>query len=112
MNIQNNINNNMRHISKPFSFDRYKKKTDLKIFYIPPVKPCEDNLLYKNKYLHINKLDKNYFHLYLSKKELIYEVIKIIKDSIPHSDFYDFLVNYTFVQKMLIIIEKIYYLHF
>ena len=112
MNIQNNINNNMRHISKPFSVDRYKKKTDLKIFYIPPVKPSEDNLLNKNKYLHVNKLDKNHFHLYLSQKELIYEVIKIIKDSIPHSDFYDFLVNYTFVQKMLNIIEKIYYLHF
>lgn len=122
MNIARNMNINIEPISKqrPYSSDKYNKrnigkKTDLKIFYIPPVRISdkkEEDLKNNYRLYSVNRRGKNYFHLFLSKKELIYEVIKIVKDTIPNKDFYDFIVNYSFTKKMLNIIEKIYYLHF
>ena len=119
MNIENNINNNLKKISKNYSLNKnrynYGKKTDLKIFYIPPLKPEELNindLKNKKRFYSVNKKNKNYFHIYLTQKELIYEIVNIIKNTVSHEDFYNFLVHNTFSQKMLKIIEKIYYLHF
>ena len=56
-----------------------------------------------------NKNNSNYF---LSKKEFINEIIKIIQSIIPKNQFYDFLINDSFNEKFTKIIEKIYILHF
>ena len=55
-----------------------------------------------------NKNNSNYF---LSKKEFINEIIKIIQSIIPKNQFYDFLINDSFNEKFTKIIEKIYILH-
>jgi len=85
MNIENNINNNLKKISKNYSINKnrynYGKKTDLKIFYIPPLKPEELNikdLQKKKRFYSVNKKNKNYFHIYLTQKELIYEIVNFI----------------------------------
>ena len=118
--IANNIDINIKKITKRnFTINKnnnnYGKNTDLKIFYIPPLKSSEANineLKSKKRFYSVNKNNKNYFHIYLTQKELIYEITKIINNTISHEDFYNFLVSNTFTQKMLKIIEKIYYLHF
>ena len=117
MNIVNNLDINIR---KHFAINKnnknnYGKKTDLKIFYIPPSKSNDTKIIElksKKRFYSVNKNNKNYFHIYLTQKELIYEITKIINNTISHEDFYNFLVSNTFSQKMLKIIEKIYYLHF
>lgn len=122
MNIANKVDLNINKMPRPYSTGKKNaKKTDLKIFYIPPVK-SKDSQLKSSKKFDIIKNHKekdksknkktNALHIYLTNQELIYEVIKIIKDTVPGEDFYNFLVNYTFTKKMLKIIEKIYYIHF
>ena len=115
-NIENNVTNNMKQINKYFKGKNEKlgKKTDLKIFYIPPIKQQEDDEILKNKIrlYRVKKKNKNYFHIYLSQKELIYQIVKIIKNTVSSEEFYDFLTNKNFSKKLLNIIEKIYELHF
>ena len=124
MNIANKVNFNLNKVSRPYSTGKKSaKKTDLKILYIPISKSRGTQLKSSNRFDIINKIkekDKvkskskkiNTFHIYLTNQELIYEVIKIIKNAIPGEDFYNFLVNLNFTQKMLNIIEKIYSIHF
>ena len=110
-NIQKNINNNIKQINKNYD----EKRTNLKIFYIPPIKQQNLDQKLNNKiklYSSADKKDKKYFHIYLTQKELIYEVVKIIKNSISSEEFYDFLTSNNFAPKMMNMIEKIYELHF
>ena len=110
-NIQKNINNNIKQINKKYE----EKRTNLKIFYIPPIKQQNLDQKLNNKiklYNSADKKDKKYFHIYLTQKELIYEVVKIIKNSISSEEFYDFLTSNNFAPKMMNMIEKIYELHF
>ena len=113
--ISNNVNNNLKQISGNFDIlnkNDLEKKTDLRIFLIPPLKPKEtiEDLKNRKKFYFSSK--KKNFHIYLSQKELIYEVVQMIKKNIPHKDFYNFLVSNDFTKKMLNIIKEIYSLHF
>ena len=125
MDIANKVDFNLNKVSRPYSIGKKNtKKTDLKILYIPM--KSRDSHLKSSKRLDIINVvkekdkskgkvkskKKNTFHIYLTNEELIYEVVKIIKNTIPGEDFYNFLVNLTFTQKMLNIIEKIYSIHF
>ena len=116
-NIDKNITNNMKQTNKNFGGinEKFGKKTDLKIFYIPPSNQQKDDEELKNKirlYNSVDKKSKKYFHIYLSQKELIYEIVKIIKNIVLSKEFYDFLTSKNFSKKMMNIIEKIYELHF
>jgi len=122
MNIANKVDFNLNKVSRPYSTGKKNtKKTDLKILYIPmrgnnlksSIKFDIANITNRSKKKDKSKCKKNNtFHKYLTNQELIYEVMKIIKNTIPGEDFYNFLVNYTFTKKMLNIIEKIYSIHF
>ena len=124
MNIANKIDLNLNKVSRPYSTGKKSaRKTDLKILYIPLGKRSGPQLKNYNIFDMINRAKgkekekfkskkKNNFHIYLTNQELIYEVVKIIKNAIPGEDFYNFLVNLSFTQKMLNIIEKIYSIHF
>ena len=120
MNITKNVNNNINQISNNYTNRKInqiytKKKTDLNIFYIPPLKQKKGDEVIKSKIKFYNSSDKKYkkfFHIYLSQKELIYEVVKIIKNIISYEDFYNFLISNSFPKIMRNIIEKIYCLHF
>ena len=93
----------------------YGKKTDLRIYFIPPLKHKENDEDLKNKlrlYNSVDKKGKKYYHIYLSQKEMIYEIVKIIKNIISPEDFFNFLINNTFSKNMMNIISKIYELHF
>ena len=111
-----NINKNVEQIyGMKIKQNYYGKKTDLRIYYIPPLKHKENTDDLKSKirlYNSVDKKGKKYYHIYLTQKELIYEVVKIIKNIITPEDFYNFLTNNTFTKNMMNVIEKIYELHF
>ena len=73
------------------------------------IEKYEKKNLTEIKNINKNKNNSNYF---LSKKEFINEIIKIIQSIIPKNQFYDFLINDSFNEKFTKIIEKIYILHF
>ena len=126
MNIARKVDLNLNKVSRPYSTGKKStRKTDLKIIYIPFSKSRGTQLKSSKRFDITNRTKEkeknkvksknkkiNSFHLYLTNEELIYEVIKIIKDAIPGEDFYNFLVDLNFTQKLSKIIEKIYSIHF
>lgn len=131
MNIARKVDLNLNKVSRPYSTGKKStRKTDLKMIYIPVSKSRGTELKSSKRFDITNRTKEkekeknkvksktsktkkiNTFHIYLTNEELIYEVIKIIKNTIPGEDFYNFLVDLNFTQKMLNIIEKIYSIHF
>ena len=79
-------------------------KKSYNIFSLPILEDEEN----KDKNQFSNKKNQNYF---LSKRELINEIIIIIKSIISQEEFYNFLINDSFNQKLLNIIKNIYHFH-